>query len=121
MWTESSACGRNWGLLAFRAVGCGGRIHVLNFISRASDSNLAALLCGQLRLEEARKALETGRKLNRVVEAPSKPPGPFAGRAWLRLQALKSSCTGSPVSRKKCSKVPALFWVSLFLNANRFT
>ncbi|XDB57382.1 hypothetical protein AB1E18_010827 [Capra hircus] len=27
-----------------------------------------------LRLEEARKALETGRKLNRAVEAPSNPP-----------------------------------------------
>ena len=42
---QSSSGGKNWGLLAFfRAVGCGDPMPILNFISRASDSNLPALL-----------------------------------------------------------------------------
>ena len=75
-------------------------MHVLNFISRASDSNLAALLCGQLRLEEARKALETGRKLNRAVEAPSNPPA-LCGASLAADYNPQIQLYGPPVSRKQ--------------------
>ena len=73
---QSSAGGRNWGLLAFfRAVGCGDSMPILNFISRASDSNLAALLSCAGSSDQRRPGKPSRRrKLNCVAEAPTKPP-----------------------------------------------
>ena len=79
----------------FRAVGCGGRMPVLNFISRASDSNLAAFLsCAGS--SDRRRLGKPSRLGGNGTLLPRHPPSlrPFAGRAWLRATSPKSGRTG---------------------------
>lgn len=95
---------------------------VLNFISRASDSNLAAFLsCAGS--SDRRRPGKPSRLGGNGTMLPRHPPSlrPFAGRAWLRATSPKSGRTGPQYVGNKCSQVLALLWVSLFLNANRFT
>ena len=99
---QSSAGGRNWGLLAvFRAVGCGGRMPILNFISCASDSNLAALLSCAGSSERRRPGKPSRRrKLNRLAEAPTKPLA-LCGASLAVGYKPQIQPFGPPVSRKQ--------------------
>ena len=111
---QSTSGGRNWGLLAFfRAVGCGG----LNFISRASDSNLAALLSSVSSSDRRRPGKPSRlRKLNRVAEAPTKPLA-LCGASLAAGYKPQIQPYGPPVSGKQVLAGPRFalgFIVSFF-------